>query len=264
MLRLKLTLEYDGGGFGGWQLQPNAGSVQGAIEAAFAEITGESVRVNAAGRTDAGVHARGQVAHADCASALEPAELCKALNAVLPDDVAVRDLAVVAHEFNARRDAVCKRYVYRILNRVAPSPLRRARTWQLRSALDVEAMAKAAELVRGSHDFAAFRGAPGGPPGEEETRRSLDVLDVVRDGDEVHVVAEGKSFLRYMVRNLVGTLVEIGQGRRPPEDMTAILASGDRARAGPTAPARGLCLEEIRYADERDTSPERNLPTPSV
>jgi tRNA pseudouridine38-40 synthase len=221
--------------------------VQGVLEAAFEEVTGEQVRVNAAGRTDAGVHARGQVAHLDCAAPLELPELQRALNAVLPCDVAVLALSPAAADFNARRDAQGKRYVYRILNRPEPSPLRAGRVWHLRTPLDVVAMRRAAGAVLGSHDFAAFRGTHGGSPDGEQTRRSIDQLDVEKAGDELRIICEGRSFLRYMVRNLVGTLVEIGQGRRPPEAMSAILAGGERAAAGPTAPAHGLCLEHVTY-----------------
>ncbi len=247
MRRFRLTIEYDGTDFAGWQLQPNARSVQGVIEAVFKEVVGEDVRVNAAGRTDAGVHAAGQVAHVDCGTRLAPLELRKALNAELPDDVAVREVHAVPSTFNARREAQSKRYVYRILNAPLPSPLLRRQVWHLRAPLDLAEMRKAASPLLGTHDFAAFRGTPGGPPPEEGTRRSIDRLDVLALPPEVRIVVEGRSFLRHMVRNLVGTLVEIGQGRRPADDMARVLATGERSAAGPTAPARGLCLEAVRY-----------------
>ncbi len=251
MRRLQLTLEYDGTAFAGWQLQPDARTVQAVLEAALAEITGEQRRFVPAGRTDAGVHARGQVAHVDVETALGPAALERALNAVLPADVAVRGIRAVPESFHARHDAVAKTYAYRILNRPMPSPLVARFTWHLRAPLDLAAMAAGAAMVLGTHDFSAFRGAPGGPPEDENPRRSLDRLDVLRAGDEVRIEAEGRSFLRHMVRNLVGTLVEIGQGRRPSDDMAKVLDSRDRANAGPTAPAHGLCLERVLYDLDR-------------
>ena len=243
-----MTLEYDGTDFSGFQLQPNGRSVQGVLEAAIFEITREERRVIPAGRTDAGVHARGQVAHFDSDTRLGPNELQRGLNAVLPPDVSVVGLALAPPEFDARRDARSKLYVYRILNRPEPSPLRARTHLHLRAQLDVAAMAEAGQSLLGSHDFSAFRGAPGGLPEDENPRRSLDRLDVVARGDEVEIAAEGRSFLRYMVRNIAGTLVEVGQGRRPPSEIAAILASRDRSKAGPTAAPHGLCLERITYS----------------
>lgn len=248
MPRFRLTLEYDGTDFAGFQLQPNARSVQGELERAIVEITREERRVVPAGRTDAGVHARGQVAHFDCDTRLAPSELLRALNAVLPRDVAVLALALAAPDFDARRDALGKRYVYRILNRPEPSPLRARTHLHLRAALDVAAMREAARALLGKHDFSAFRGAPGGVPEDEHPERSLDRLDLEVRGEEMALEASGRSFLRYMVRNIAGTLIEVGQGKRPARELAEILASRDRARAGATAPPHGLCLEEVRYA----------------
>jgi len=246
--RFRVTLEYDGTDFSGFQLQPNGRSVQGALEAAVHEITREERRVIPAGRTDAGVHARGQVAHFDSDTRLSANDLQRALNAVLPRDVAVLALASAAPDFDARRDARAKLYVYRILNRPQPSPLRARTHLHLRAALDLGAMAEAAKSLLGSHDFSAFRGAPGGVPEDENPRRSLDRLELVPHGDEVWIEAQGRSFLRHMVRNIAGTLVEVGQGRRPPGELAEVLESRDRARAGPTAAAHGLCLEQVFYA----------------
>lgn len=250
MRRLRLTLEYDGTDFQGWQVQASGRSVQGVVEEAFAKVISEAVRLVAAGRTDAGVHARGQSAHVDVASRLSAEDLRRALNAVLPEDVAVLRLQEAPAGFHARRDARSKQYVYRILNCATPSPLRSRFAWQVRATLQVDAMREAASGLLGTHDFRAFRGAPGGAPPGEETCRTLERLDVVRTADEVRVVAEGRSFLRYMVRTLVGTLVEVGLGRRQVSDLPALLDEGERARAGPTAPALGLCLEWIRYAQD--------------
>ncbi len=249
MRRFCLTLEYDGSDFEGWQVQARGRTVQGVVEAGLAEVLRENVRIYAAGRTDAGVHARGQVAHFDAATRLQPLELRKALNAVLPGDVAARALREAAPDFDARRDAISKRYVYRILQRPVPSPLRRGYCWHIRGPLDLAAMREASDVLKGTHDFAAFRGAPGGPPADENTRRTLDVLQVERRAEEVEIAAEARSFLRYMVRNLVGTLVDVAQGRLSPSQLAEVLASRQRGRAGPTAPPQGLRLEEIRYPD---------------
>jgi tRNA pseudouridine38-40 synthase len=251
--RLRLVLEYDGSDFAGWQIQPEQRSVQGTVEEALREITGESRRIFPAGRTDAGVHARGQVAHFDCESELATPALERALNAVLPRDIAVRAIDGVAPDFHARHAATGKIYVYRILNRVAPSPVRARYSWHMRAPLDVAAMAEAARSVVGTHDFSAFRSARGGPREDENPRRTLYRLDVTPEGDdEIQIVAHGRSFLRHMVRNLTGTLVEIGRGKHPPSALAAILASGDRMKAAPSAPAQGLCLERVLYTDEPD------------
>ncbi len=247
MARLRITLEYDGTDFSGFQLQPNGRSVQGALEAAITEITREQRRIYPAGRTDAGVHARGQVAHFDTTTRLTPGDLQRALNAVLPRDVAVLALAEALPGFDARRDAVAKLYVYRILNRPEPSPLRARTSLHLRAPLDVAAMVEAAKALVGSHDFSAFRGAPGGAPEDENPRRSLNRLALEAIADEVTLQAEGRSFLRHMVRNIAGTLIEVGQGRRAAAEVSEVLASRDRARAGATAAAHGLCLEAVRY-----------------
>jgi len=246
-MRLRLVLEYDGAQFEGWQIQARGQTVQGTLETAFQELSGGFVRVIGAGRTDSGVHATGQVAHCDVA----PDRMCegwaKGLNAVLPHGVAVLRADPVDAHFHARHDARSKRYRYRILNRRAPSPLRAGRVWHVLRPLDLAAMRAAAEQWVGDHDFAAFRGTPGGAPKDERTRRTLDRLDLERVGDEIELVAEGRSFLRYMVRNLAGTLVEIGLGQRPASEAGEILRSVSRARAGRTAPAWGLCLEAIAY-----------------
>ena len=247
MRRILLTLEYDGSEFQGWQLQPRLRSVQGEIEAAVLKVTQGAARVIGAGRTDAGVHARGQGAHFYTPSRLGPAALRKALNAVLPEDVAVLASREVPPGFHARHDAISKLYVYSVLNRAAPSPGRRRTSWHIRSRLDLDAIQRAAGLLVGEHDFGAFRGAHGGVPERELTRRTLDRLEVSRAGDRVELRAEGRSFLRHMVRNLAGTLVDVGLRRTTPADVAQILASRDRARAGPTAPAHGLCLEAVRY-----------------
>ena len=251
MRRFRLALEYDGTDFSGWQIQPAQRSVQGVVEEALREITAESCRLIPAGRTDAGVHARAQVAHFDCETQLEPPALGRALNAVLPRDIAVTAIGVADADFHARFAATGKVYAYRILNRSSPSPVRARFSWHLRGPLDVVAMAEAARSVVGTHDFSAFRSARGAAPEDESPRRSLYRLDVVRCADdEVRIEAFGRSFLRHMVRNLTGTLVEIGYGKHPVSAMAAILASGDRSKAADAAPAHGLCLERVLYDDD--------------
>ena len=247
MTRLRLLLEYDGTDFQGWQLQPDVRSVQGELERALLEVTGEGIRVHGSGRTDAGVHARGQVAHIDCGASFAPDELERALNATLARDVAVREVEEVAADFDARRDVISKHYVYRILHGLTPSPLRQRYVWGIRGPLDLAAMCAAADLLKGTHDFSAFRGAHGGAPPDADPRRTLDLLEVREERNEVRIHARARSFLRYMVRNLVGTLVDIGLGRERAERVPAILASRDRARAGPTAPPQGLRLEQVCY-----------------
>jgi len=191
MTRFRATLEYDGTDFAGWQLQPDARTVQGELERALEKITGAAVRPTAAGRTDAGVHATGQVVHFDAETRLTALELRRALCGVLPPDVAVADLFEAAADFHARKDAAGKRYVYRILTRASPSPLRRRFAWHLRGPLDLEAMGRASRSLVGLHDFRAFRGTAGGDAGPDDTQRRIERLEWDRDGDELRLVAEG-------------------------------------------------------------------------
>lgn len=253
MTRLRLTLEYDGGDFCGWQLQPERRSVQGVLEEAVQKITQESLRVTAAGRTDAGAHARGQVAHLDSECALRPLELRKALNAVLPEDLAVLDVEAVAGDFHARYAARSKRYVYRIWNAPQASPLARRDHWHLRGPLDLEAMRLGAGDLVGEHDFSAYRGSPGGAPLEQNPMREIEAIEIRRAERRIEIEVRGRSFLRYMVRNLVAMLVEVGRGQRPASDPAGVLKSRDRALGAATAPAHGLCLEQIVYAPSTPT-----------
>jgi len=260
-MRYRIVVEYDGSRFSGWQLQSNGASVQGALEAALLRVTRTPTRVHGAGRTDAGVHARGQVAHFDAETRLGPVDLRRALNAELlgagQSGVAILDLRAARADFHARHDAIGKTYLYRVLNRGVPSPLRAGVTWYVRRHLETDAMCAAAAHLVGHHDFAAFRGAPGGADPHEKTERTLDVLGVRRADDEVLIEASGRSFLRYMVRNLVGTLVEVGQGRSTPEGVRDLLRARDRSRAPATAPPEGLCLLAVRYAREADSDSGR-------
>jgi tRNA pseudouridine38-40 synthase len=222
----RLVLEYEGAGFEGWQIQAGARlarTVQGVLAEAVESVTGQTPRVRGAGRTDAGVHAQGQVASVHVETGLAPERLQAALNARLPDDVAVRALTEATPGWDALRAARGKHYRYLIWNGAQRSPLRAGTSWWVREALDLEAIEWAAWGFEGRHDFAAPRG-------------------------EIRLDVEGEGFLRHMVRNLAGTLVEIGRGRWPAARAAEILASRDRGQAGPTAPAHGLCL--IRVDDD--------------
>ncbi len=250
---LKLTLAFEGTAFSGWQRQPGVRTVQAEVESALATIEERPVTVVAAGRTDAGVHARALVASVDVQKPLAAEVFHRALNVRLPDDVRVMAVEEASPGFDARRHAKTKTYHYVIANGPDPSPFIRRVVWHVPHALDVAAMSRAASAIVGRHDFAAFRAAGG------------DVLTSVRhilrsefDRDpnvpspagapallRYHVTGSG--FLRHMVRNIVGTLVEIGKGRWPAEEMAAILASRDRSRAGPTAPPQGLTLVRVTY-----------------
>ena len=241
-MTLKLTLEYDGGGFVGWQVQPNGRSVQAVVEQALSKLCGASLKVTGAGRTDAGVHARGQVCSFE-ARALPLRAWTAGLNSLLPDDVACVRAEEAPSGFDARRWACGKRYIYSILQTPLRSPLERGRVWEIRRPLEVEPMRLAARALLGTHDFSAFRAAD---CPSRTTVREIRRLDILADGARVDVVVEATAFLKHMVRNIVGTLVEVAHGRRP-SSLTELLESRDRTRAGPTAPAHGLVLDEVFY-----------------
>jgi tRNA pseudouridine38-40 synthase len=241
-----LVVEYEGTAYQGWQLQPDAPTVQAVLERALATALREPVRVRGAGRTDAGVHARGQVAAVRLTRVPEDLDrLQKSLNALTPDDVAVREIAVVGDDFDPRRHARSRIYEYRILNAAAPSPFWRRQAWHVSRPLDAPAMDAAARLLLGEHDFAAFRAADAEPV-RSTVRRVLESR-VARDGELVVYRIEATAFLKHMVRNVVGTLVEVGSRARPAADVGTILAGRDRTRAGATAPPHGLTLVAVRY-----------------
>jgi tRNA pseudouridine38-40 synthase len=245
--RFRLTLEYDGAGFAGWQVQPGGQrTVQGTLQGAIARVTGQAARVVGASRTDAGVHAEGQVASVELATALEADALRRALNGVLPADVAVIGAAEAPPDFHARRAARAKLYRYRIWNGASPSPLRAARSHRVFTPLDLAAMHEAGSQLEGTHDFRSFQAAGSAPASTVRTLQRVAVGGETRG--EVRILVEGDAFLRHMVRILCGTLVEVGIGRRAPSEIPAVLAARDRARAGPTAPARGLTLVRVDYA----------------
>lgn len=263
---LKITLAYDGSRFVGWQRQARGTSIQGLLEEALAPLNGgDPVRVAGAGRTDAGVHALGQVASCRLRSTLAGPQLVRALNARLPEDVRVRAVEEAPPEFHARFSARRKTYAYHLLHAPVADPLARAWMWLVSQRLDVGAMRAALATLEGTHDFKAFQAAGSRVA---ETVRTLESATLTvgpwpglplavapgadrPDGDRVAAVLQfaftGDGFLRHMVRNLVGTVVEVGLGRRPPEDFHGILQARDRRRAGPTAPAQGLVLLEVDY-----------------
>jgi tRNA pseudouridine38-40 synthase len=242
---VKLTLEYDGTRYVGWQVQPNGPSVQAEVERALATLHKAPRRVTAAGRTDAGVHALGQVASFPEAAPLPLTAYVQGMNALLPDDVAVRAASVEPDGFDARRSAQGKRYRYRILNVPARAPLAQRYTWQVFRPLDLAALRAAAAPLVGRHDFAAFQAADCEAGHAVRDVRRLEV--VAAGGGEIAVVIEATAFVKHMVRNIVGTLVEVGLGRRDPASIPALLEGRDRTRAGRTAPPQGLVLEEVFY-----------------
>ena len=244
---VKLVLAYDGTRYVGWQVQPNGPSVQAEVERALSTLHGSPRRATAAGRTDAGVHAAGQVVSFPEERPLPLRAYVLGMNALLPEDVAVREASLAPDGFDARRSARGKRYRYRIENGATRDPLTRRISWQLFRPLDVAAMRAAAAPLLGRHDFAAFQAAD---CEAHHAVRDVSRLEVTGDpGGRIEVVVEATAFVKHMVRNVVGTLVEVGLGRRAPDSIGELLASRDRRRAGPTAPAQGLCLEAVFYGD---------------
>lgn len=245
MRRYRLTLEYDGGLFAGWQRQDNGPSVQAALEAAIASFSGEEVTVTGAGRTDAGVHARGQAAHFDLVKAFPADTVRDALNHFLrPERVAVLTAAVAVPDFHARFSATARHYRYRIVCRRAPLALDLGRAWHVMRALDAQAMHVAAQGLIGRHDFTTFRAAECQAKSPVKT---LDRLDVSADGEDVFIDASARSFLHNQVRSLVGTLKLVGEGKWTSSDVREALDARDRARCGPVAPPDGLYLMRVDY-----------------
>jgi tRNA pseudouridine38-40 synthase len=247
MRTLKLVLEYDGFEYSGWQVQAGARTLQGVIEAALQAIVGEHVRIHGAGRTDAKVHALGQVASFRCPSDMPATTLQRALNSLLPRDVVVHEVQEVRADFHARFSALGKVYIYRILNRPIRAPLRLRYAWHIPQILDLPAIALAMLSLQGTHDFKSFQ-ATGSAV--KTTERTLLELSVAREGDEVVISCAANGFLRHMVRNIVGTLAEVGRGRRSPAEVKRILDGCDRRLAGATAPPHGLCLKRVIYPSE--------------
>jgi tRNA pseudouridine38-40 synthase len=245
MPRYKLLIEYDGAPFVGWQVQHNGKSIQGVLTAAVAAFSGESVLVQGAGRTDAGVHALGQVAHIDLAKPWDADTIRDAINAHLrPHPIAVLTAEHVADDFDARFSARQRHYLYRIINRRPDLTLEAGRAWRAPRPLDVAAMHEAAQRLVGRHDFTTFRAAECRAKSPVKT---LDRLDAEREGDEVRVHASARSFLHHQVRAMVGSLVQVGEGRWSADDLARALAACDRNACGPVAPPDGLYLVRVDY-----------------
>ena len=245
MQRYRLDLEYDGRPYKGFQAQGDLPTIQGSIERAVKGFTGETLRLQAAGRTDTGVHALHQVVHIDLEREWKPEVVRDALNAhLVPEPIAITSASLAPEGFHARFSATGRRYLYRILNRVAPPSLDRGRVWHLKKPLDAEAMAAAAGVLVGHHDFTTFRDID---CQAKSPMKTLDVARVSRGGEEVRLVFAARSFLHRQVRSMAGSLAEVGAGRWSADDLRAALEARDRTACGPVAPADGLYLAEVSY-----------------
>ncbi|WP_414902667.1 tRNA pseudouridine(38-40) synthase TruA [Sphingomonas flavalba] len=245
MTRFALTIEYDGRPFMGWQRQDHGPSIQAAVERAAAAMLGAETAVHAAGRTDAGVHATAMRAHLDVMKPLTPFRLMEGLNALLrPDPVAILACEAVADDWHARFSCTGRVYIYRIVNRRAPLALERGLAWRVPTALDAAAMHDAAQRLVGRHDFTTFRSVH---CQASSPLRTLDRLDVTRDGDQISIRAEARSFLHHQVRSMVGCLALVGRGQWTVDDISAALAARDRAALGLNAPPDGLYFVGARY-----------------
>jgi tRNA pseudouridine38-40 synthase len=243
--RWRLTIEFDGGPFMGWQRQDHGPSVQQALEDAIHRMTGELTAVHAAGRTDAGVHALAMSAHTDIAKTLTEHRLREGLNALVrPHPISVLAVEQVAEDWHARFSCIGRKYLYRILNRRAPPVLDRGRVWHIPVQLDAEAMAEGAAMLVGRHDFTTFRSVH---CQSDSPVKTLDRLEVIRRGEEIHVEAAARSFLHHQVRSMVGCLALVGRGQWQPDDMRRALEARDRAELGLNAPSEGLYFVEAVY-----------------
>ncbi len=243
-MNIKLTVEYDGTNYHGWQIQPAGETIQSVLERAVSTFLGKPTRVTGSGRTDAGVHALGQVANFFSEKDVDAYRVQRALNALTPDDITIKEVEVVPDSFDARRDGRARVYEYRILNRSTPSPFYRNRAWRLHEALDLQAMREAIRCLEGEHNFSSFRatGCDAVHPVRKVYHVSLD-----QRNELLVFTIEATAFLRHMVRNIVGTLVEVGRGLRTPDFFAELLEARDRTKAGATAPACGLFLVEVKY-----------------
>ena len=261
MPRFALTLEFDGGPFFGFQRQKDGPSIQRSVEAAIHGVTGQQVALHSAGRTDAGVHAVAMRCHCDIDTALTPFRLTGAINAHLrPDPIAVTQCEVVSDDWHARFACIERRYLYRIVNRRPPLTLDRERAWQIVPEVDARAMHRAAQLLVGLHDFTTFRSAH---CQSQSPVKTLDRLDVEREGEEIHVHAAARSFLHHQVRSMVGCLALVGMGRWSEQRLVGALEARDRQRLGLNAPPHGLYFMEAIYPDQsaeqtNDTPQERD------
>jgi tRNA pseudouridine38-40 synthase len=245
MPRYRLDLEYDGGPYKGFQLQADLPTIQGSIERAVTAFCGEAVRLQAAGRTDTGVHALQQVVHIDLERAWKPEVVRDALNAhLVPEPIAIIAASLASEDFHARFSAKGRRYLYRIVNRMAPPTLEKRRVWHLKKPLDVAAMTDAAAVLIGHHDFTTFRDVD---CQAKSPLKTLDEARIWREGDEVRLAFSARSFLHRQVRSMTGSLAEVGAGRWTPADLKAALDTRDRTACGQVAPAEGLYLAGVEY-----------------
>ncbi|TGU70001.1 tRNA pseudouridine(38-40) synthase TruA [Geomonas terrae] len=247
MRNIKLIIEYDGTAYAGWQVQPNALTIQEVVEKALAQMLGERTLLHASGRTDAGVHARGMVACFKTERTIPLRAFREGLNTILPSDIAVRAAAEVPLDFHPRFDAQAKHYRYTMLLDDLRSPLARHTAWRVKGKLDIEAMRAACKVFVGEHDFAAFRGSN---CAAKTTVRRIYSMELVQDGRLLHLDINGSGFLKNMVRIITGTLIDVGQGRLSVADVTRLLNGGDRQKAGMTVPPQGLCLMQVFYPQQ--------------
>jgi tRNA pseudouridine38-40 synthase len=245
MRNFKMIVEYDGTAYCGWQRQENGLTIQDVLEEAIQLITGEKVTVIGSGRTDAGVHALNQVAHFKSNSILPLNKIYRGMNSALPPDIVVKEMEEVAEEFHAQHDVKSKVYFYKICNQPLSPALGRNYFWHIRFPLDLARMRKAAQFLIGTHDFSCFCAT--GTHVKDRVRTIMDIeIETCEDG-LLQITVESQGFLKYMVRNIIGTLVEVGRGKRKPEEMKVIIESRNRKSAGVTAPACGLFLKEVKY-----------------
>jgi tRNA pseudouridine38-40 synthase len=243
-VNIKLTVEYDGTNYHGWQIQPNCESIQAVLERAVSTFLGTRTRVTGSGRTDGGVHALGQVVSFVTERELQPHRIRRALNALTPPDITIKDVEHVPDSFDPRRDAQSRVYEYHILNRATRSPFHLNRAWHLHEPLNLAAMRAAISCLLGEHDFTSFRAA--GCDAAHPIRKVYRTI-LEQRGDLLVYAIEATAFLRHMVRNIVGTLVEVGRGERTVQSFAELLEARDRTKAGETAPAHGLFLMEVKY-----------------
>jgi tRNA pseudouridine38-40 synthase len=243
-VNIKLTVEYDGTNYHGWQIQASGETIQSVLEKAVATFLGQPTRVTGAGRTDAGVHALGQVANLFCTRGFDQHRIQRALNALTPADITIKEVEIVPESFDARRDGRSRVYEYRILNRPAPSPFYLNTALHVHDPLDLVAMKEAVQCLEGEHDFSSFQaaGCDAAHAVRKVYRTSLD-----QRGDLLIYTIEATAFLRHMVRNIIGTVVEVGRGQRSAQSFAELLEARDRTKAGPTAPPHGLFLVEVKY-----------------
>lgn len=245
MRNFKMTLQYEGTRYQGWQRQESTeNTIQGKLELLLSRMCGQKVEVQGSGRTDAGVHAKGQVANAHMETDRSPEEILAYMNRYLPEDIGVLAVEEVPERFHSRLNAKGKTYCYQVINSSQPHVFERRYTWRFEEKLDISAMERASKFLLGTHDFAAFTSAK---KGKKSTVRTIEEIRIEQEGDMLRFLFSGNGFLFHMVRIIMGTLLEVGTGRRKPEDIPSVLTAGKREQAGMLVPAQGLTLVEVRY-----------------